>query len=71
MGTPHTIKIEFENGVQYHTLDEKYIPDTIARISNITEGLPAYTAEDEDKFLRIVNGAPTWVSLPNAEEASF
>ena len=70
-GTPHTIKIEFENGIQYHTLDEKYIPDTIARISNIPEGLPSYTSEDEGKILRIVNGVPTWVSLPNAEEASF
>lgn len=33
--------------------------------------LPPFTAEDEGKILRIVNGVPTWVSLPNAEEASF
>lgn len=38
---------------------------------NASSGLPPYTAEDEGKILRIVNGVPTWVSLPNAEEASF
>ncbi len=34
-------------------------------------GLPAYTADDEGKFLRIVDGTPKWVAIPNAEEASF
>lgn len=33
--------------------------------------IPEYTEEDEGKFLRIVNGVPTWVSIPNAEEATF
>ena len=34
-------------------------------------GLPPVTAEDEGKILRVVNGVPTWVSLPYAEEAEF
>lgn len=29
------------------------------------------TIDDNGKFLRVVNGAPTWVAVPNAEEASF
>jgi hypothetical protein len=33
--------------------------------------VPAWTEEDEGKFLRIVNGVPTWVSIPNAEEREF
>ena len=33
--------------------------------------VPAWTEADEGKVLRIVNGTPTWVALPNAEEASF
>lgn len=34
-------------------------------------GLPAYTSDDEGKFLRIVDGTPQWVTIPSAEEASF
>lgn len=26
---------------------------------------------DNGKFLRVVNGSPTWVDIPNAEEAAF
>lgn len=33
--------------------------------------VPAWTDADEGKILQIVNGTPTWVSLPIAEEASF
>lgn len=33
--------------------------------------LPFYFSGDEGKILRIVNGVPTWVSLANAEEATF
>ena len=33
--------------------------------------VPFPTAADEGKILRVVNGAPTWVALSNAEEASF
>lgn len=34
-------------------------------------GLPSYSTSDNDKFLRIVNGQPAWVLIPNAEGASF
>jgi hypothetical protein len=43
-------------------IDEKYLPGDL---------IPAYTAADEGKFLRVVNGAPAWASIPSAEEASF
>lgn len=33
--------------------------------------VPAWTSDDEGKFLRIVNGTPTWATVANAEEASF
>ena len=33
--------------------------------------VPAWTDADEGKILQIVNGTPTWVSLPIAEKASF
>lgn len=29
------------------------------------------SSDDDGKFLRIVNGSPTWTEIPNAEEASF
>lgn len=34
-------------------------------------GLPPYTDADNGKFLRIVDGEPTWVLIPNAEETRF
>lgn len=43
-------------------LDKKYLPGDL---------IPAYTEADEGKVLKIVNGAPAWVSIPSAEEASF
>lgn len=36
-------------------ISESYIPDSVK--------LPAATTEDNNKFLRIVDGVPTWVSL--------
>ena len=33
--------------------------------------VPFPTEADEGKFLRVINGVPTWVSIPNAEEATF
>ena len=33
--------------------------------------LPSITAEDNGKFLKVVNGSPAWVTVSNAEEASF
>lgn len=34
-------------------------------------GIPTHTSADEGKILRIVNGTPTWTTIPNAEEVSF
>lgn len=33
--------------------------------------IPATTASNNGQFLRVVNGNPAWVTVPNAEEASF
>lgn len=33
--------------------------------------LPNVSANDEGKFLMVMNGQPTWVSIPFAEEAEF
>lgn len=33
--------------------------------------VPTIKAEDEGKFLRVVNGAGAWTAIPSAEEASF
>lgn len=65
---PHTIKIL--SGEMKH-LDEKYIPDSIARTSQLPEGVPSVTTSDNGKFLRVVDGAWAAVAVPNAEEASF
>lgn len=46
----------------FKPLDKKYLPGDL---------IPAYTATDEGKVLKIVNGAPAWVPIPSAEEASF
>lgn len=39
-------------------------------ISQIKQ-VPASTTSDNGKFLRVVNGAPAWTTVPSAEEASF
>lgn len=33
--------------------------------------VPAWTDADEGKFLRIVNGTPTWVSIPDAKAGEY
>ena len=51
---------------------EKGAVDIIVNtIKEIESSIPAYTSADEGKFLRIVNGAPAWTSIENAEGASF
>lgn len=51
---------------------EKGAVDIIVNtIKEIESSIPAYTSADEGKFLRIVNGAPAWASIENAEGVSF
>lgn len=33
--------------------------------------IPTCSAQDDGKFLKVINGTPTWTTVPNAEEASF
>lgn len=53
------------------TIAEEYLPDGIIYDTDTTKLLPSYTASDEGKVLRIVNGSPAWTTIPNAEEAEF
>ena len=45
-------------------IPQEYLPP-------IPNELPAFSEDDNGKILAIVGGKPTWVSIPNAEEASF
>ena len=65
---------------QITVTEEPTDANTIAWLENNTDApkapvsdseLPKHTAEDEGKFLRIVNGAPAWAVVPNAEDYSF
>lgn len=53
------------------TIAEEYLPDGIIYDTDTTKLLPSYTASDNGKFLRVVNGAAAWTTIPNAEEAEF
>lgn len=53
------------------TIDEKFIPDSIARTWDIPDGLPAVTTDNNGAFLRVVDGVWTTATVANAEEASF
>jgi hypothetical protein len=45
------------------------VADALAK--QLGSGLPAHSSADNGKFLRIVNGAPAWATVQNAEEVSF
>ena len=57
----------------YAAVENPYLAKQIVEGSGSSEGIfvPAPTPADEGKFLQVINGAPTWVSIPNAEEATF
>lgn len=54
------------------TVDQVVMEDG-SRLNSVLEetAIPTITTEDEGKFLRVVNGAATWQTVSNAEEASF
>ena len=33
--------------------------------------IPSYSTSNNDQFLKIVDGSPTWVTIQNAEEVNF
>jgi hypothetical protein len=39
--------------------------------TNTISPLPSSTTDDNGKFLRVVDGAPAWSTVPNAEEVRF
>ena len=47
------------------------IDETKADKETLDTRIPAASASDNGKFLRVVNGVATWTKVPNAEEASF
>lgn len=47
------------------------IDTTKADKETLDSRIPAASASDNGKFLRVVNGVATWTTIPNAEEASF
>ena len=44
---------------------------TKAALEALLDTLPAHSAEDDGKVLRLVNGVPAWVHFDNAEEVAF
>lgn len=47
---------------------KEYVDNAVA---NAGAGLPEHTSADNGKFLRIVDGAPAWATVQNAEGVSF
>ena len=46
------------------------LKDEIPNIDNINS-VPESSADDNGKFLRVVDGSAQWSTVPNAEEAEF
>lgn len=46
----------YENNLIYHQLDEKFIPDSIARVDEIPSPLPEVTEENNGEVLAVVEG---------------
>ena len=45
--------------------------DTDENSTEVGMGLPDYSEENENSFLRIINGKPTWVNIPTARGNEF
>lgn len=52
-------------------LSPNLLPESVATKEYINIRVPAWTDADEGKFLRIVNGTPTWVSIPDAKVGEY
>lgn len=66
-------KISMENYPNNDTLIAilNAIDETKADKETLDARIPAASASDNGKFLRVVNGVAAWTTIPNAEEASF
>lgn len=64
MATNSEVKILGKEGT------EQLVAKVKTLINEVNE-VPASNANDEGKFLRVLNGAPTWSTVPNAEEGTF
>jgi len=58
--TEHTVRVYQKLSEAKYVLKEEYIPDSAK--------LPAATSEDNNKFLRLVDGVPTWVALTDVSQ---
>ena len=54
--------------VQRKAIHPKYIPDTIARKSDLANAMPSVTTADNGKFLRVVDGVWAATTVPRAED---
>lgn len=74
-------RIDQANQQILNSLDKYYSPDNlppypVSSVNGLTgevkiNALPDYSTLNNDQFLRIIQGTPTWVTVPNAEGASF
>lgn len=64
MATNSEVKILGREGT------EQLVANVKTLINEVNE-VPIATTSDNGKFLRVMNGAPTWSTVPNAEEATF
>mgnify|MGYP003293975293 CR=1 FL=1 len=57
----------------YHNHDDMYYTETEidAMIEDVSAVIPSATVDDNGKFLRVVDGAAAWTTIPDAREGSF
>ena len=61
----------FKIGDGTKTYTQLPFEDEAIRSLILNKSIPDYTSEDNGKFLRVLNGVASWVTVPNAEEGSF
>lgn len=63
-------RIKIGDGVKT-VINLPFIDKPVVDIMNNIISVPVSTVGDNGKFLRVVNGAAAWATVPNAEEATF
>jgi hypothetical protein len=63
------VLLETENKTIVGAINE--LKNAVQEALNKANSFPSYSTSNNGQFLRIVNGVPTWVTISNAEEATF